>query len=355
MVRSCLRRVLGLVVVLAAIAGSPPVFAQTGGLTGNAKDEKGNILAGYPIVIERQDIKGTYKTKTDKHGNYVYVGLPIGNYKVTLTDPNGRQIFYVSKHVGMGDPTEVSFDLVKERAQAMKDQQANPEMQKKLEEQSKDQKTFAGMKQVFDQGQALYEEKKYAEAAAVFEQAVPLAREKNVAVVLGRLADSYSKARQFDKSAEVYRKAIEARPDDANLHNNLGNVYVQMNKTAEAQKEFQKAAEIDPAGASRYYFNLGAIMYNVGKMDEAATAFKKATDVDANYADAWFWLGQALMGKATMTADGKIVPAPGTAEALQTYLKLEPNGKNAATAQQLLQTIQGTVQTEFKSQKKKRG
>jgi hypothetical protein len=83
-------------------------------------------------------------------------------------------------------------------------------------------------------------------------------------------------------------------------------------------------------------------------------AFKKATDADPRYADAFFMEGRALMGKLSMTPDGKVVAAPGTTEALQSYLKLEPNGKYAAEAQAMLQTIQGTVQTQFKAEKKKK-
>ena len=94
-------------------------------------------------------------------------------------------------------------------------------------------------------------------------------------------------------------------------------------------------------------------MYNSGKMDEASEAFKKATDLDASYADAYFWQSLALMGKATMQGDKMVVP-PGTVEALQSYLKLQPNGANAPTAQQMLQTIQGQVQTEMKVDKKKK-
>src|SRR5712692_8484305 len=104
-----IRELLGVIIILGALAGAAPVFAQTGGLTGSAKDEKGNVLVDYPILIERQDIKGTYKTKTNKKGEYVYVGFAIGNYKITLHDPSGRPVFYISKHVGLGDPTEVSF------------------------------------------------------------------------------------------------------------------------------------------------------------------------------------------------------------------------------------------------------
>ncbi len=342
---------------LAVFAAPAPSRAQTGGLTGSVKDEKGNTLVGYQVLIERQEIKGNYHTKTDKKGNYVYVGLPIGNYKISLVDPNGRTVFFFNnKHVGLGDPTEVDFDLAKERATAQKEQQANPEYQKRLEDQSKEQKQMTGLKQLYDQANALFEQKKYAEAAAAFEQAMPMAKDKNLAIVTARAAESYDKARQFDKALEYYQKAVATNPTDANLHNGLGNVYAEMNKIPEAQAEFQKSAELNPSGARSAYFNLGAIMYNVGKMDEAAAAFKKSTEVDPNFADAYYWRSLALMGKATLTADGRIVAPPGTAEALETYLKLEPNGKNAASAQQMLQTIQGQVQTEIKvERKKKRG
>jgi cytochrome c-type biogenesis protein CcmH/NrfG len=95
-------------------------------------------------------------------------------------------------------------------------------------------------------------------------------------------------------------------------------------------------------------------MTNAGKLDEAAAAFKKATEINPKYADAYFLEAQALMGKATMGKDGKVVPAPGTVEALQAYLNLDPNGKYAASAQGMLQSITGSVQTEFKSEKKKK-
>ncbi len=340
--------------VLACALGVTPVFAQTGGLTGHAKDEKGNAYIGYPILSERQDVRGVYKTKTDKHGGYVYIGLPIGNYKVTLQDQNGRTIYYIGKHVGMGDPTEVNFDLAQERAEAQKQQMANPETQKKLEQEAKEQKQFGGLKQTFDQGTELYNEKKYSEAAAMYGQALSLAKGTNIPIVLERMADSYQKAREYDKAVETYQKAIQATPQNANLHNNLGNVYAEMGKIPEAQQEFQKSAELDPTNASRAYFNLGVVMYNKGRMDEAASALKKATDMDPSFADAYFWEGQALFGKATTTAEGKISPAPGTAEAFEKYLKLDPTGKHVTEAQAVLQTLQSTVQMEYKVEKKKK-
>jgi len=365
-----LRRVMGLSVIFAVLLGVIPAFAQTGGLSGSAKGEKGEVLAGYAIIIERQDVKGTYPTKTNKKGEYIYIGLPIGNYKVSLKDPSGRELFYQTIHVGMGDPAVLDFDLAKERARSAEDQQkalaANPELAKQKEAQEKEAKQFTGLKATFEQGQVLMNEKKFAEAAAMFEQALPLAKEKNVPVVLARLGQAYAgaaaaetnrdtKAQQREKAMQYYGKAIEANPTDASLHNNLGSLYADMGKTAEAQQEFQKAAEINPAGASGYYYNMGVVLVNKNKMDEAAVALKKSTDLDPTNANAFYWLGMALFGKAEMKADGTIVPVPGTLEVFEQYLKLDPNGQWAASAQGSLAQLQGKVETSFKSQKKKKG
>jgi len=364
-----LRRVVGLA-MLAVLAVSVPAFAQTGGLTGSAKNEKGEILAGYPIIIERQDVKGTYPTKTNKKGEYIYIGLPIGNYKVTLKDPAGRDLFFQTMHIGMGDPTTLDFDLAKERARTAEDQQkqlaANPELARQKEAQDKEAKQFTGLKQTFDQGQLLLNEKKYAESAAMFEQALPLAKEKNVSVVLARLGQAYAgaasvetdreaKVRDRDKAMDYYGKAIAANPTDPSLHNNLGSLYADMGKTAEAQQEFQKAAEINPAGASSYYYNMGVVLVNKNKMDDAAAALKKSTDLDPTNANAFYWLGMALLGKAESKADGTIVPAAGTVEAFEQYLKLDPNGQWASSAQGSLAQLQGKVETSYKAQKKKKG
>lgn len=453
------RKWLGIAFALAIAATTAvPLMAQTGGVTGTAKGTDGKNLAGYPILIERQEIKGTYKTKTNKHGNYVYIGLPIGTYKVILEDPTGHQLTYVTKHVGLGDPTEIDFDLAKlkgaqQALEAIKEQkqygalkqqfdaatalynqgkyaeagdafakavplangsknelalleneanayfkagqydksaqalqqaiQKDPNNQslhaalannyvkmgnmqeaaiefkkagqevnqKALEQESKAAKQnqeFKSLKQTFDAGNALYNQGQYAQAGATFEKAIPMAKEKNLPVVLSRAADSYAKAHQYDKAVADYQKAIAADPTNGGYMNNLGSLYGQMGKPDLAVQEFQKAAQADPTNAARYYYNIGAIQTNAGKNDEAAAAFKKATQLDPNYADAYFLEAQALMGKAKVDSSGKVVPAPGTVEALQSYLKVAPTGKYASAAQQMLQTLTGKVQTKYR-------
>lgn len=356
------RRVIGVAVIFAAFLTCVPVFAQTGGLSGKCIAEDGTPLAGYTVLVERKEIRWTSKVKTNKKGEYTYIGLVMGDYKVTLQDPSGKEIFSIGTHVGMGDPTAVDFDMAKERAKA----QTSPEYQRQKAEEDKAAKQFTGLKQLFDQGQLLYSQKNYIEAASMFEQALPLAKDKNVPVILARLADTYGKAagtestvdarkQDQEKALDYYQKALQLTPDDAALHNNMGSLYADMGRVTEAQAEFQKAAELKPNEASTYYYNMGVIFVNKGKMDEATGALKKSTELDPNNANAWYWYGMALMGKAEYKPDGSMVAVPGTLEAFQTYLKLDPKGPWAAAAQASLDQLQGKIPIEYKAPRKKKG
>jgi len=360
------RRVIGVAVGFAAFLTCVPVLAQTGGLAGKCTGEDGKPLVGYTLLVERQEMKWSSKVKTNKKGEYTYIGLATGMYKVTLQDPSGKTIYNITTHVGMGEPTVADFDMAKEMAYAKKTAEANPEYQRQKAEEDKAQKQYTGLKQLFDQGTLLTQQKRYSEAASMFEQALPFAKDKNVPIVLARLADAYSKAagaesspdarkQDQDKALDYYQKVLQITPDDPALHNNLGSLYADMGKVTEAQAEFQKAAELNPTGASTYYYNLGVIFVNKGKMDEAAGALKKSTDLDPANANAWYWYGMALMGKAEFKPDGSMVPAPGTVEAFQTYLKLDPKGVWATAAQASLDQLQGKVQTEYKAPKRKKG
>jgi len=356
MVRFRTRMVAGIAITFAILLSGSQALAQTGGLTGKCIGDGGAPLAGYTILIERTEMKWGSKVKTNKKGEYTYIGLAPGQYKISILKPDGTNWYSQQHPVGIGDPTEVNFDMGKVIEEAKKTQEANPEYQKQVAEQ----KQSTNLKQMFDQARVLYTEKHYTEAADVFEKALPLAKDKNVPIVLGQLADTWAKAAAAEtspdnrkayqaKSLDYYNKVLEIAPNDANLHNNLGNLYADMGKSTEAAAEFKKAADLDPTHASSYYYNLGAIMVNKGQMDEAADALKKATDLDPTNTNAWYWYGMALMGKAQVKPDGTMIPAPGTVEAFQTYLKLAPSGPWAAQAQASIDSLQGKTNLEYKA------
>jgi len=352
-----MNKMAGLAFALALVLGSAPAWAQTGRLQGKCTGENGEPLVGYAILFERTEYGSHYKTKTNNKGEYMHISLPSGAYVVTLQSPSGQTVFRQPTAVSFGEMSKLDFDMAKEKKLAAKVEkeriEKSPELKRLAEEQAEGQKQHASLKEVFTEAEKYMGQNRYAEAVSLLEQALPMAKTTNIPIVLGRLAEAYYKTKDYPKAIETYQKAMAANPTEAAYHNNLGNVYADMGKSEDAAAEFKKAAEMDPARAASYYHNYGAIMYNQGKMDEAVGAFQKAVQVDPAYAEGQFMLGRALMGKLDMDPKtGKIIPAPGTIEALEAYLKLEPAGTHAAEAQSMLQTVQGSVDTSYKKPKK---
>jgi tetratricopeptide (TPR) repeat protein len=348
------------------------MFSQTGSLAGKIIGEDGKPLQGALMKIERTDIRGNYKVKSNKKGEYFHAGLPMGMYKVTLS-VNEQDLDSVSGvRVGLGDPTTVNFDLAELANRRRAQQQAaqtgelpneqlrgmSPEERKRYEETIKKRQEQLGknkkLNETFNAGMAAFEAKDFQTAVASFTEASTVDPTQHV--VWARLAEAQSnlaltktgdeRSQLNEQSFDSYRKAIELQPDAAYL-NNFGLALVKAGKIEEGKAELTKAAELDPTNAGRYYFNLGAIMVNSGNNDGAIDAFRKAVQADPNYAAAQYQLGTALVGAAQMKPDGSIEPVPGTVEAFEKYLQIEPNGAYAEGAKGMIATLKGGVQTTY--------
>jgi tetratricopeptide (TPR) repeat protein len=209
----------------------------------------------------------------------------------------------------------------------------------------------------FNAGIAAGQNKQWAEAVASFAKASELDPKQHV--VWAQLAEAETNLAgdkkgaeadaEMQKALDAYGKAIEIKADDAGYHNNFALALARAKKYPEAQAELTKAATLDPPNAGRYYYNLGALLVNGGQNDPAGEAFKKAIDLDPNYADAQYQYGVTLLAKASIAADGKVTPVPGTAEAFQKYLTLKPDGPFAESAKSMLATLGTSIDTTYKN------
>ena len=64
--------------------------AQMGTFMGRVLGEDGKPVQGVIIKIERKDIKGNWQTKTNKRGEWVYSGMPIGGVFTISCEYNGQ-------------------------------------------------------------------------------------------------------------------------------------------------------------------------------------------------------------------------------------------------------------------------
>lgn len=348
-------------------------WAQTTAIEGDVKGEDGKPLQGAVIKIERKDIKGNYNTKTDKKGHYYYGGLGFGMYDITV-EVNGKPVDATRGVRTQGAPAEVNFDLKEAAARAAaasaggaagaapppeENRSLSPAQKAELEKQRKAQEEQMAknkeLNDAFNAGREAETAKNWDVAIQQYEKASQLDPKQHV--VWSHLADSYigraagktggDQQADLAKGVEYYQKAIELKPEDPAYHNNYALALAKTKNLDAARAELTKAAGLDAANAGKYYYNFGAILVNAGQSDAAGEAFKKAIEVDPNYADAYYQMGIVLIGKATTTPEGKVVPPAGSEEAFQKYLALQPSGQYADGAKAMLASMGASVQTTF--------
>lgn len=370
------RSISRLVLPVAALLLAPVLaLAQTGAISGKVTGPDGAGMKDVWIKIERTDIKGNYKVKTNKKGEYFHAGLPLGTYNV-MCEVNG-QVADQMKGVRtrLGDPTEINFDLKAQadRQAAMQKaaetgqltQEMSREMsaeqkaalEKQMKERSAAMQKNKALNDAFNGGMAALAAKQYPQAVEAFTKGSEVDPKQHV--IWANLAESYfglagtktgpEQQQAFDKGIEAWGKAIELKPDDAAYHNNFALALAKAGKIKEAEEELTKAAVLDPPKAGTYYYNLGAVLTNKSQLEAAGQAFKKAVEADPNHADAHYQYGIYLISKAQTTADGKVTPPPGTREEFQKYIDLKPTGPYADSAKGMLQTIDASINTQYQN------
>jgi tetratricopeptide (TPR) repeat protein len=88
----------------------------------------------------------------------------------------------------------------------------------------------------------------------------------------------------------LFKKAGEARPDNAVIWNNLGAQYLLAKNYREAMPVLEKAAQLQP-GFAKAHLNLGDAYRGLQEYDKSLAEYQRALQLFPNYADAVFNLG----------------------------------------------------------------
>ena len=363
---------------------APPGFSQASGtVKGVCKDPQGNPIVDGVVVWANQDNGQKYTLKTNKKGEYFSLGIAAGTYTATLYKnaddaKANKELFHFGKVPVTLDETTIDFDLKKQTEDSAKGQGLTPEQIKQRQEAEEKQKKEVNTVKVLNEkivaANTAMRAGDFDTAISTLTEATQMDATRDI--IWAQLADAYrgsalkqtdraEKTKRLDEAAGDYQKAVDLKlktmetgpkkPDDnkqlAAYYNNLGEAAGKSGKIDEAVKAYTQAAQINPDGAAGYYYNIGAVLTNAGRVDDAIAAFDKCIAADPTKADAFYQKGVNLIGKATLQGD-KMVAPPGTAEAFQKYLELQPAGPYADVAKQMLASIGSSVETGFGTKKK---
>ncbi|HYT21457.1 MAG TPA: tetratricopeptide repeat protein [Candidatus Polarisedimenticolia bacterium] len=344
---------------------APRAAAQTGSIGGTILDVNGNPWA--EVVIRSVSDQGAkQETKTDSAGKYSLASLRAGIYTVFVVfpPPNDKQAPYEVKcRVQAGEEAKVDLnfkDIVAKQGSAAQEQVKKAEEAKaKLE----------GLKAHFTAGNALIDQEKQVKAdlqkapadqrdalkqklADLSDQAVKefqeaskslVEKDPNAHLVWFKLGEAYDTAGRNDDAVQAYRQAINAKPDVPGYYNNLGNVLARAGKIDEAKAAYTKSAELDPPNAATAWRNFGISLYNANRLGDAVEPLQKSADLEPKNPQTWYLLGASLVYKMTTkkVGDKEVVQfAPGTIEAYQKAVELDPNGTWGQQAKQGLEQLQ---------------
>lgn len=307
-----------------------PAHGQTTAVRGRVLDDKNAPIQDAEIIITRTDIRGEYKVKTNKKGEYYHGGLPLGTFNLAVKKEGFQPDMIKGVRFPLGDAAEHNFSLKPGSGVLASDmsEEDRKKLAKQQEEAAKQKAMMESVKLDFDAGLNAMKNSDYDTAVASFKKA--LDKDAEQPYIWANLAQSYAKLKKHDDAIAAFEKAIALKADDAALLQNLGSVYADKGNAEKAQEYFKKAAELNPQAGAVAYYNLGVTFVNGGKTKDAAAAFESAIKADANYAEAYYQLGICYVGLNKIT-DAK--------QAFESYLKLAPDTENAKVAKDLIAAL----------------
>jgi tetratricopeptide (TPR) repeat protein len=359
--------------LLALIAGplaawmAPAAYAQGGTLSGTVFDMAGKPYPDVTLSIKNIETNKEIDVKTDDKGHYSAPGLGAGTYNVDVKgkDKDQKDMLLYQTGIKLAAGTIPTFDINLKELQ----EQGKLAAVAAIRERQEAEQQFQALKTHYDAGIAAIEQMKAAQTklaqtpkeqqdpvkaqitqaggTAVTELSAALELEKpedpNRSIVLSRLGEAYESMNKWQEAADTYQKAIALKPDVAANYNNLGNDLAKLGKVDDARAAYQKYVDLNPSDAALAWRNFGTVLYNSNRMKESIEPLQKATTLDPKNATAWLLLGIAMVNTMEFKTEGdKITPViqPGTIEAYQHAIDLDPNGPIGAQAKQGLDSLQ---------------
>jgi tetratricopeptide (TPR) repeat protein len=300
-------------VSLVVLGFALPAAAQ-GMITGTVVDAQGNPVADAKITIEQTDgVTRKFETKSDKKGSFIQIGLQSASFKVTAEAKAGTAT--ATARVSQRGPSNVKLVIGGGAGN-------DPTLAAKTAE----------LRKAFDEGVALSREGKYDDSVASFNKAIAL--NPKCQDCFYNIGFAYAQKKDYAQAEENYKKALEVKPDYAEAYNGLANIYNAQRKFDLAAEASAKASQLSATapgalqgGNADALYNEGVILWNGGKIPDAKAKFQAAIAANANHAESHYQLGMALVNEGKLQEAGS---------EFNTYLKLAPEGPNAATAKALV-------------------
>jgi len=281
--------IIPMCLLILALSG-PGLYSQegrgSGRMAGIVVDEAGNPIEGALIILQYLQFSNKLTAVSNAKGQWGFIGLGKGFISLTTAKEG-----FVPSTI----PLEISG--VKK----------NPEPKiilKKAVGNAATEGLSDSSKERLLQGNALFEQKKFAEAMALYQEFID--KYPSLYKVKLNVANCLMELQEYDKAIAEYQKVLDGLSAEAadkkdnklmaQLYAGIGDAYMRQNKFKEAEQYFKKSIDIDPADHALAY-NVAEIMMQTGNADEAIRYYEMAIRIKPDWPKSYLKLGYAWLNK----------------------------------------------------------
>ncbi|HOW43874.1 MAG TPA: tetratricopeptide repeat protein [Candidatus Aminicenantes bacterium] len=285
-----------------------------GRLTGTVMDETGKPIVKASISLEFENSGKKFEATSNDKGEWVFMGLGTGRANLIFVAdgflPVTQQI--TISQLQRNPPVNQVLKVDTEKKARLKDEAAMGQL---------------------EQGNSLFNERKYQEALAVFNQFA--ADNPAIYHIYMNIGDCYREMQDFPTAIRQYQQAIDKAKANADAViqakglASIGEVHLRQNDFKTAQDFFKQSLDLNPKDEVLAY-NVAEIYFNNQKVDDAIQYYTLATQIKPQWGTPHQKLGYAYLNKADYA---------NAIASFKKFLEVEPNSDQAPVVQAVIDTL----------------
>jgi tetratricopeptide (TPR) repeat protein len=298
-----------------------------GRVKGTVVDEAGNPIEGATINAIHLKFNTTFTGTSDASGNWAVAGLGTGYFRFTATMEGYGTVYHemrVSQFSQNNPPLD--FTLKKIDLSSLSDMP------------SIDDETALAL---FDEGNQLFEEEKYTEAAAKFEEF--LEANPSIYQVNLNIGNCYREMKEYDKAIAAYKIILDKVMEEkgsyegdegaARALSSIGETYMMQGDLEKANESLQQAMSLFPNDET-LAFNVGEIFFNQAETDKAIEYFQKSIAIKEDWGPPYRQMGYAYLNKGEYQM---------AIDSLKKFLEYAPDDPQAPTIEALIPKLEELI------------
>ncbi len=325
--RTCLRLLtIGAVILSLTLTLAAQQGRGRGRIRGLVEDQDGNPVPGAKITAMFKETGYTFDSESDKKGNWAMGGLGSGQFLV-VAEMDGYTPAQKDITVSQFSGNNPSITLTLTKIQIKEVESMKPE-------------TITGL-DIFEAGNQLYAEEKYAEAAAKFQEFLVQSPDSYQANI--NLGNCYRKLEDFENAVTAYTVVLDkVREELGSLYGSemassaltaIGETSILQGDLDKANESLQQAMAIFPEDET-LAFNIGEVLFTQGNAVSGVEYFNKAIALKPDWAPPHRQRGYALLN----LADYK-----GALESFQKFLELAPDDPRTPAVRALIPQLESMI------------